>query len=83
VYGNAVRDASGLIDINEFTNTTDLNNVSAEINNIIRKEVLPPFMAKMKKGDVISFYGAIELNKEHLKTDKIEIIPISLSIPNK
>jgi hypothetical protein len=83
VYGNAVRDASGLIDINEFTNTTDLNNVSAEINNIIRKEVLPPFMAKMKKGDAITFYGAIELNKEHLKTDNIEIIPISLNITNK
>ncbi|HRI20039.1 MAG TPA: DUF2291 domain-containing protein, partial [Panacibacter sp.] len=32
VFGNAVRDATGLIDINEFSNTMDFNNVSAELN---------------------------------------------------
>src|SRR5437762_2853598 len=34
VFGNAVRDATGLIDINEFSNTMDFNNVSAELNKI-------------------------------------------------
>lgn len=80
VFGNAIRDASGKIDINEFTNTMDFNNVSAEINKIVRGEVLPPFKASVKKGDTVQFAGAVELNKEHLNVEKIEIIPVQLKI---
>lgn len=82
VYGNAIRDASGLISLNEFNNTMDINNVSEEINKIVRTEVLPPFKKAAKKGDVVQFTGAIELNKEHLNVEDIEIIPISLKIIN-
>lgn len=78
VFGNAVRDASGAIDINEFNNTMDFNNVSAEINKIIRTNVLPPFKANAKKGDKIIFTGAIELNREHLDLKNIEVIPVSI-----
>jgi len=80
IFGNAVRDASGEIDIDEFTNSMDFNNVSAEINKIIREKVIPPFRSKVKSGDKIDFIGAIELNKEHLSTRSIEIIPVSLKI---
>ena len=50
VYGNEIRDASGLINLNEFNNTADFNNVSAEIDKIVRSEVLPPFKSNAKKG---------------------------------
>lgn len=80
VFGNAIRDASGKIDINEFSNTMDFNNVSAEINKIVRTKVLPAFKASVKKGDVIQFAGAIELNKEHLNVEDIEVIPVQLKI---
>lgn len=80
IFGNAVRDASGLININEFTNTMDFNNVSAEINKIIREQVLPPFKQKVNTGNLIEFTGAIELNKEHLTLSNIEVIPIQIKI---
>src|SRR5215831_13308895 len=80
IFGNAVRDATGLININEFNNTMDFNNVSAEINKIIREKVLPSFKQHAKKGNKIEFVGAIELNKEHLDLSKIEVIPVSLSV---
>jgi predicted lipoprotein len=80
IFGNAVRDASGVIDINTFSNSMDFNNVSAEINRIIREKVVPPFRSKVKKGDRIEFTGAIELNQEHLKLDNIEVIPVNLKI---
>jgi len=80
VFGNAVRDASGTIDINEFANSMDFNNVSAEINKIIREKVIPPFKSKVKKGDTVEFTGAIELNKEHLDLNNLEVIPIDLKI---
>ena len=80
VYGNAIRDAPGLISLNDFDNTMDINNVSEEINKMVRNEVLPPFRKTAQKGNVIQFSGAIELNKEHLNIENIEIIPISLKI---
>ncbi|MGX5853473.1 DUF2291 domain-containing protein [Dyadobacter jiangsuensis] len=80
VFGNAVRDASGAIDINAFTNSMDFNNVSAEINKLIREKVIPPFKSKVKKGDRVAFHGAIELNRGHLQLNSIEIIPVSLQI---
>jgi predicted lipoprotein len=80
VFGNAVRDASGLININEFENTMDFNNVSAEINKSIRNNVLPPFKAAAKKGNVVDFVGAIELNRENIVLENIEVIPVSLKI---
>ena len=82
IFGNAVRDATGLIDINEFSSTMDFNNVSAELNKIIRAKVLPPFKSTMKKGNTIEFFGAIELNKEHLDLSKIEVVPIKISVMN-
>src|SRR6516162_4494491 len=80
IFGNAVRDATGLININEFNNTMDFNNVSAELNKIIREKVLPPFKQQAKKGNKIEFTGAIELNKEHLDLSKIEVIPVKITI---
>lgn len=80
IFGNAVRDATGLIDVNEFSNTMDFNNVSAELNKIIRDKVLPSFKSAVKNGDAIEFTGAIELNKEHLNLQKIEVVPVEIKI---
>jgi hypothetical protein len=80
VFGNALRDAPGLIKVNDFTNTADLNSISSDVNKIIRTEVLPPFKTKVKKRDKVSFAGAFELNSEHLNLDAIEVIPFYLQI---
>jgi predicted lipoprotein len=80
IFGNAVRDATGLIDINEFSNTMDFNNVSAALNKMIREKILPPFKSAVKKRNQIEFVGAVELNKEHLNLEKIEIVPVEIKI---
>jgi predicted lipoprotein len=80
VFGNALRDASGIISINEFTSTTDLNNVSAEINKMVRNDILPPFKGSAKVGDKVQFAGALELNQEHLNLNDPEIIPIAVKV---
>jgi predicted lipoprotein len=79
IFGNAARDATGLININDFNNTMDFNNVSAEINAIIRSKVLPQ-LKHAKVGNSISFTGAIELNKEHLNLSQIEAVPVAVNI---
>jgi len=80
IFGNAIRDASGLINVNEFTNTMHFNNVSAEINKIVRETVLPEFKNNVKAGDLVVFTGAIELNREHPDLKDFEVIPIQISI---
>lgn len=78
VYGNAVRDASGLIDIKDFPNTSNLNAVSEEMNKLVRTTIVPAFKKSVKKGDKITVTAALELNKEHLKWNDIELIPVSI-----
>jgi predicted lipoprotein len=58
----------------------DFNNISAEINKIIRKEVIPSFKHRVKMGETVEFIGAVEFNQKHLNLSKIEIIPISLKL---
>ena len=78
IFGNAARDASGLIRITEFDNTMDLNNVSEQLNTIIRNKVIPSLKASAKSGSTVKVVGAIELNKEHLHLSELEVIPISI-----
>ncbi|GAB4018575.1 DUF2291 domain-containing protein [Spirosoma koreense] len=78
IFGNAARDASGLIRITEFDNTMDLNNVSAELNTIIRQKVAPILKATAKPGGSVRFIGAIELNQAHLHLENLEVIPIAV-----
>jgi predicted lipoprotein len=80
VYGNAIRDASRLVDIRDFVNTTDLNSISEELNKRIRNVVLPPFKSKIKKDDTVTCTGAIELNEAHFSLDDLEIIPVQCKI---
>jgi predicted lipoprotein len=80
IYGNAIRDASGLMNLNDFSSVMDFNSVSEEVNKIIRKEVVPAFKAKAKAGDLLQFVGAIELNQVHLNLDSIQVVPVTLAI---
>lgn len=80
VYGSAIRDASGLLKLNEFSSTADFNSVAEEINKIVRKEVLPDFLAKVKPGNRIKYAGAIELNQAHISLESVEVVPIRLSV---
>jgi len=82
IYGNAIRDASGLMNLSDFSSIMDFNNVSEDVNKIVRKEVVPAFKAKAKAGDIVQFSGAIELNQAHLNLDSIKVMPITLAIVN-
>jgi predicted lipoprotein len=82
IYGNAIRDASALVDVKDFPNTSDLNSISEELNKIIRTTVLPAFKQAVKKGDKVNVVAAVELNKEHIKWNGLELLPVRLQIVN-
>ncbi len=65
VAGNAVRDASGLIDVSAFSDTMKFNRISAEINRIIVQEVITPFLARTPQvGASVRFIGAAEVAED-------------------
>ena len=65
IPGNAVRDASGLIDVSEFSDTMKFNEISGEINKILVKEVIKPFLEKKPKvGKTIRFFGATQVAQD-------------------
>ncbi|MFT3844263.1 MAG: DUF2291 domain-containing protein [Lacibacter sp.] len=80
IYGNAVRDASGLVQVKDFPNTSDLNSISEELNKIIRATIIPSFKTSIKKGDKVNVVAAIELNKEHIHWQGLELLPVRLQI---
>jgi len=65
IPGNAVRDASGLIDVSEFSETMKFNEISGEINKILVNEVIRPFLEeKPKVGKSVKFFGAAQVAQD-------------------
>jgi predicted lipoprotein len=82
IYGNAIRDASGLVQVKDFPNTADLNGISEELNKIARTTVLPTFKTSVKNGDNINVIAAVELNKEHIHWSNMELLPVRIQVVN-
>lgn len=82
IPGNAVRDASGLIDVSEFTDTMKFNEISGEINKIVVKEVIKPFRDKKPQvGNTIRFFGATQVSVDAIKSKEFlpfDVVPIRL-----
>ena len=76
IYGNAVRDGSGKVNIDEFLNMTDFNLVSVALNKIVREEVATPLISRAQAGQQIEFAGAVEVNSELVNLNELLIIPV-------
>ena len=58
----------------------DFNNVSAELNRIIREKVLPQFKPVIKRRCHNVYRLRSEMNKAHPDLSHIEIVPIDVKI---
>lgn len=80
IYGNAVRDASGFVNVDEFPSSRDFNNISEEINKIVTGRLLPPFLEKVKQGLIVKFVGAAEIRQADPEIHPLRVIPVFLEI---
>lgn len=76
IFGNAVRDGTGLLDVNDFANSQDFNALSSEINRRIEKQVLPALRKHGAVGDHIRFVGCAEIMDEATDLYPLRIVPI-------
>jgi len=79
VFGNTVRNASGLIDPSEFPNSQDLNNVSIALNVIVMNEVLPALRESASVGARVRFVGCTAVRNVN-SISELEIVPISADV---
>lgn len=78
IFGNAIRDGSGKVDIDQFVNMTDFNSVSVALNKLAKQKVVARLKSWAEAGMKIEFIGAVELNEDHFNEKKIRVIPIAV-----
>jgi predicted lipoprotein len=60
VFGNTVRDGTGLLDVNNFPGLQEFNALSAELNALVEKNVLPALRDRAIVGATVHFVGCVE-----------------------
>ena len=80
LFGNTVRDASGLLDVSAFPNSQEFNDLSTQLNGIVETRVAPALRDKAAVGKAIRFAGCAEL-EEDAKSDVLPVIPIKVEWP--
>lgn len=76
IFGNAIRDGSGVVNIDEFLNMTDFNMVSIALNKRVKEEVVPLLVRSARAGESIEFAGAFEMREDQPDIHSIRIIPV-------
>jgi predicted lipoprotein len=81
IFTNTARDASGWFNASDFQNTMDYNTLSSYLNNKILQKVANPF--KVNPGDMINFWGAVEVSPEDYPVKCLDVIPLRLQTIKK
>lgn len=80
IFGNAIRDASGLVKLTDFKTNADFNKVSESLNDILRNNIIPKEIKTVKIGDSISFSGAIKLSRNQNLFENIIVTPSQIKL---
>jgi len=80
VFGDAVRDGSGLLNASDYANSQDFNDISAALNHIVETRVLPKLREQAKVGEKISFVGCAEVDDESTDLKPLKVIPIQTEV---
>jgi predicted lipoprotein len=76
IFGNALRDGTGLLNASDYPNSQDFNDISAALNHIVETQVLPKLREQAKVGARISFAGCVEVDDESTDLKPLKVIPI-------
>lgn len=74
--GTALRDVTGEISFNEFTNQLEYQSVATELNDLVRTEVLADFDAAAAEGKTITVTGTFLRVNPQL----VSVIPTSIEV---
>jgi predicted lipoprotein len=78
IFGNALRDATGLLDIKDF-NSFDFNALSAELNRLAESRAQPALRRGLTVGSTISFIAAGEFDDASGEEPVLKLVPIRVT----
>lgn len=79
IFGNAIRDASGLVKLTDFKTNADFNKLSEALNTTIREKAIPQDLKNINVGDKVIISGATKLSKAQDQSLELSILPIKIS----
>jgi len=80
VFGDAIRDGTGLLDAGTYPNSQDFNDLSSALNHLVETRVLPPLRQQAKIGATISFAGCAEVDDESTDLQPLKVVPIEARV---
>jgi predicted lipoprotein len=80
VFGDAVRDGPGLLNVNDYPDSQNFNDVSAALNHLVETQVLPALRQQAKIGVILSFAGCAEIDDEDSDLNPLKVIPVATSL---
>jgi predicted lipoprotein len=80
VFGDAVRDGTGLLNASDYANSQDFNDISAALNHIVETTILKKLHEQAKAGAKIIFAGCAEVDDESTDLKPLKVIPIQAEI---
>lgn len=81
VFGSAVRDGSGLLEVSEFPNSQDFNAVASELNRRVEERVVPLLTAHAEVGRKVRFAGGVELGDSGPVPARLVVVPVVVQWP--
>jgi predicted lipoprotein len=76
VFGDAVRDGTGLLSPSDYPNAQDFNGISAALDHTVETQVLPELQSLAKTGARVQFAGCAEVDDESQDLKPLKLVPI-------
>ncbi len=80
IFGNAIRNGTGLLDVSDFPNSRGFNAISLELNRLVETRVLPSFRNQVETGQAVSFVGCAEIREDTQEMSSLVLVPIVLEL---
>lgn len=78
LFGNVARDATGLLNTNDFANSRQFNEISVELNRIVETQVIPALKAGAEAGETLQFVGCAEASDTASDVRPLTVIPLEV-----
>jgi predicted lipoprotein len=80
LFGNALRDGTGLLNVNDYPNSQDFNAISEALNHLVETRVQPKLREQAKVGATVRFVGCAEVNDESTDLKPLKVVPIQADV---
>ena len=79
LFGNAVRDGTGLLNVSEFPNSIEFNHVAESLNSMVEQHIIKPISAA-PVGAMIHFSGIVESPADSSPADIWQLVPVIVEV---